>query len=50
MTDTDLFVLAPWVVFACGVAAIMVMGLTRSGRARRVLRRRPPRPRRSRRR
>jgi hypothetical protein len=38
MTDSDLLVLAPWVVFAGGVITLMVLAITRDRRRSRALR------------
>ena len=38
MTDSDLLVLAPWVLFAGGVITVMVLAITRERRRGRVMR------------
>jgi hypothetical protein len=43
MTDSDLLVLAPWVVFAGGVITLMVLAITRERRRNRLGRGRRPR-------
>ncbi|MGH3399717.1 MAG: hypothetical protein ACRDPO_34030 [Streptosporangiaceae bacterium] len=38
MTDSDLLLLAPWVVFAGGVITLMVLAVTRERRRSRIVR------------
>jgi hypothetical protein len=38
VTDSDLLVLAPWIVFAGGVVTLMVLAITRERRRGRVSR------------
>ena len=38
MTDSDLLVLAPWVLFAGGVITLMVLAVTRERRRSRIIR------------
>jgi hypothetical protein len=42
MIDSDFLVLVPWIVFACGVVALMVTAVVRGQRGRRGRRRRGP--------
>jgi hypothetical protein len=42
MIDSNLLVLVPWIVFACGVVGIMVTAIVRGQRGRRGRRRRGP--------
>jgi hypothetical protein len=38
VTDSDLLVLAPWVLFAGGVVTLMVLAITRERRRSRIIR------------
>ena len=40
VTDSDLLILAPWVIFAGGLITLMVLAVTRDRRRSRVTRRR----------